>query len=944
MVRAAYQTAQPSILAAPQGELAFRIRGTSRDGQVVKIASTKCTVGSGARCTLRLRAVGVRPVHCLLLRSQDGTIARCWSGDTLLNGRYFGDAKLSPGDVLTVGPLELEVLDEAAANDEKINAWSPRADQSGDALVALRVRMLTLQKQSRCRIEQLVATIRDLKREIAAIEQSRVQLDRNRGPIAEERGAWESECSDRQAQLKAQWDDFQTASAELDARKQQFAHEQEVRFTDLDRRAAELERRQTELKQNWDLINEQRDALRAAGELQDADWNCRSGQLHARAAELDARAHELDHDRKELNELARTSKKQSASEQAVRAELEATRGELEVTLSRLTAAEDELEVARNQFEVDRTALVGEREHVAAARREADQRLADQTKKLAQHESDWQQHRRGWEAECAELMACVEAAESGRDCQAEAERKALSDERRRLQAEREQVQAELAAQSESLAAELAACNAERAAFEEERRASQDACNRTQAELDERAEVLEQLQAVLSSRGKILDEREAGAATEQTSAAATDELTRELEDRERALEASHCEAQSRLDESQAELESQRAELAARKQQFELEQAENTMRLEQRTTELDNLTAELAEKQAELASQPAPAQNDQQAQLEEISARQRALGAEREAWEREKQQSEAANAATIQELMAQLEQLREHLGVVEGQRSSGVESVEPHQPAAETNTEDRPVRDTHGDDVAATPTAEEDAFARLRGLSLLREETQAPSAPAAAEPAEKVASARQVPSAPASSAEPSEEESIDQYMARLLNRVRTGTESSSTAESQESSRARARASRQAVVDEETVVEAPKAPVPAPEIKAVKVEPVEFVPRGAPPEASELKRMREVANFTTRAAITKHGNKRWALNSLLKWTIAAFVVSASLAGMQFAPAGDKITRIIAVAGLAVGCYWVWAALVATKPALDAIQKKFGRQPVESPTVAAAPEARDEA
>lgn len=100
-----------SLLDAPTGDLVLRICGTSRNGQVVRLRSPKCVIGSGPGCTFRLLARGVRRVHCLIVRGPAATVIRRWSADTLLNGRSFTDAPLRAGDRLSVGPLELEVLD-----------------------------------------------------------------------------------------------------------------------------------------------------------------------------------------------------------------------------------------------------------------------------------------------------------------------------------------------------------------------------------------------------------------------------------------------------------------------------------------------------------------------------------------------------------------------------------------------------------------------------------------------------------------------------------------------------------------------------------------------------------------------------------------------------------------------------------------------------------------
>lgn len=92
--------------------LSLRVRGGPRDGQIVKLADTKCTIGASPGCTLRLRGKDVRPVHCLIVRGRANTVVRRWSPDTLLNGETFDDRPLTLGDRLRCGPVEFEVVNE----------------------------------------------------------------------------------------------------------------------------------------------------------------------------------------------------------------------------------------------------------------------------------------------------------------------------------------------------------------------------------------------------------------------------------------------------------------------------------------------------------------------------------------------------------------------------------------------------------------------------------------------------------------------------------------------------------------------------------------------------------------------------------------------------------------------------------------------------------------
>lgn len=97
--------------------LRLRFRGGQHDGQVVRINSNKCTIGSAPNATLRLACPGVHPIHCLIMNGSGGTAIRSMSPDTLLNGETFDDAQLQAGDVLSAGPLQLEVVPQESASD-----------------------------------------------------------------------------------------------------------------------------------------------------------------------------------------------------------------------------------------------------------------------------------------------------------------------------------------------------------------------------------------------------------------------------------------------------------------------------------------------------------------------------------------------------------------------------------------------------------------------------------------------------------------------------------------------------------------------------------------------------------------------------------------------------------------------------------------------------------
>ena len=213
------------------GDLVLRISGSPHDGQIVRLRSPKCTIGSGRHCTLRLRADGVAAVHCLILRSRTAAVVRCWSADTRLNHQPFTDAALSPGDRLSIGPIELEVLsvgvDAASAAQEPAvepsadSAWEPQSEQLAARLAALESERQSLDHQRRqWQAEQEEAQRRwDEERQQFAARQAEWETERNalgtdqnvltdeRNALAEERRQWQAE---QEAQRR--WDAERSSS------------------------------------------------------------------------------------------------------------------------------------------------------------------------------------------------------------------------------------------------------------------------------------------------------------------------------------------------------------------------------------------------------------------------------------------------------------------------------------------------------------------------------------------------------------------------------------------------------------------------------------------------------------------------------------------------------------------------------------------------------------
>ena len=178
---------------AQTGDLVFRVCGSSRDGQIVRLKSAKCTIGSAEQCTLRLRARGIRPVHCLVLRGAGGTVVRRWDTDTRLNGRAFTDARLVPGDRLSIGRVDLEVVDPYGFTLQQPSQKSQATEYADRRQETLETQQQQLETQQQQLETQRTESESNLAEQAELLAADRAELDRRREELETERREWEEE-------------------------------------------------------------------------------------------------------------------------------------------------------------------------------------------------------------------------------------------------------------------------------------------------------------------------------------------------------------------------------------------------------------------------------------------------------------------------------------------------------------------------------------------------------------------------------------------------------------------------------------------------------------------------------------------------------------------------------------------------------------------------------
>ena len=266
------------------GDLVLRVCGSTRHGQIVRLRSPKCTVGSGPRCTLRLRARGVRPIHCLIVRGSGATVIRRWSSDTRLNGRTFTDAELVGGDRLGIGNIELEVLDPGrlptpdptqSRQPQTQTPPSPQPPVPGGSdrgtIEKMTARLTLANRQGRQRVRRLLEKLRSADGELARLGKLQAELTEIQRQLDERAEAVNGRSND----LDLQREEFEREHCGLKAKLTEAEGQLRRRVEQFDADRAELEAQREEFQ----LCRQRWEAERQATELQQAEPAAESEQL-----------------------------------------------------------------------------------------------------------------------------------------------------------------------------------------------------------------------------------------------------------------------------------------------------------------------------------------------------------------------------------------------------------------------------------------------------------------------------------------------------------------------------------------------------------------------------------------------------------------------------------------------------------------------------------------
>jgi hypothetical protein len=172
---------------------------------------------------------------------------------------------------------------------------------------------------------------------------------------------------------------------------------------------------------------------------------------------------------------------------------------------------------------------------------------------------------------------------------------------------------------------------------------------------------------------------------------------------------------------------------------------------------------------------------------------------------------------------------------------------------------------------------------------------------------------------------EESIEDYMARLMQRVRTGD-----ADESASQMATPNVERSPITEYEAAAEEERPIEPEPE----PIDPEQYRPRSAAPERN-LDAMRALANDSRRAAIASHAKRNWTSVMKLKILVSVFTVLAVSASIVFFWGNPPLMGLGAVIGLSVLLYWSRQALIYRKLLMESLMLDTGPSDQSSDAVA---------
>lgn len=807
------------------------------------------------------------------------------------------------------------------------------------------------------RQDELVAERAELERRAGEARRAAEQFEQHRQSVFSEIERREAELDERE---RAQRD---RAADETSRKAEAIDQERQIALDDFERREAEIAQREQAFQADRAKLDAQRTALhaeQAAFHAERDGWeevqeeartrlSDKMQQLERRLSELNIErtAWEADRDRSlaDFAEQSQTLSRKLANLEADRRALLSERAAWQTEQHQretqwtgrqrtLAAAEEDLALRKSEAEQREQQLAAREAQLSDAeeqRAAQEAQLAAGQRELDDRRKSFEEERLAWESQRgqdSELDRQALTAAEAEAARLRSELAAAVEQTEQVRAAESEAQQRRVAAEEKLAGQQAALAAARQALEQERLAWETRQNELPA--TDNAEAARLAEAEISRLHDDLEaQRSALAEAQREHAAATDEIARQQSELEAARRSFDDERAAWQSEQADQAQSAEAEQTA----FAQQAAADRERLAALEAELDSLRRAWDEERqtwhadAErriaqpVAGAVAEPSGDLQSQLLELTTElenaRRALDDDRRHWEAERlrQQAELAeHAAQLQELRqcVSSDQLRvaeqpaeertespeqtlddsqqrveamDLLGQFAGQDSEQVSFAEPVD-GAPVNTADLLSQFGISLDMAPDDTG----LAGLPG----RSSAGATSEGDDSNPVDNTAAAQ-----PAKPHAEEEEDSIDAYMARLMQRL--GSKSPAPAP-------RAEAPAPNFIAPSAPERVEPEPLAEPSIVTKLTDPSEMGRRALPPErAADLSAMRELANLNARSAIDKHQQRTIRSSGMNKAAVALAGALGAIVESVYWLQGSATAFYLMLGSTVVALFWGW-------------------------------------
>ena len=431
---------QPTALPGSEVAQNFRLR-LRAEGRVVDLPRGKTTIGSSARCNLRLQQPGVQPLHCLIVQEAEGLSVRRWGGDTLLNGEPFDESELAPGDCLRIASVEVEVVAPTAAPPTINPRTTPTIASATDDNLGGQLRVS--RDLARTRSQKLLTALRreraahdlGLDQQLSDLQQQIEQIAAERSSVTAEHQQTLAELAEARRQA-VEYQSLVAARQELSSQNERLGGEVRDLVDRVERLTRELGEvaaaRQTLADEKAALAEEHKRLLDENSHLRDQEAR-QSQQVTTLCGERDQL--------REQNERLRADMQALGGEKATladeRASLCGERDQLRGQIEQLRADMQGVAAEKAALADERAALTRERDEL----RQQNEALRADAQTLASEKTTIAAERATLCGERDELRGQIEGLRS--DLQAVAtEKAALADERATLCGERDALRAEI----------------------------------------------------------------------------------------------------------------------------------------------------------------------------------------------------------------------------------------------------------------------------------------------------------------------------------------------------------------------------------------------------------------------------------------------------------------------------------------------------------------------